>query len=126
MKTDFEKIARGENVANLSDGGTRGRGCAVEWHLDAPSTAVTFDEDCIRCVEESAAELFGERASALTPRMISGAGTYLLSLPNGPTGTSVELTNALGHDSVFTSKRCPTSMIFVGHLSALSTFLDGL
>ena len=75
LKSDFEKIANGEAVAHLNKGGTRGRGCSVEWRLDAPSRAVHFDKDCIRCVEDSAAELFGDRAQDLTQSMISGAGT---------------------------------------------------
>ena len=79
LKIDFEKITRGDSVAHLSDGGTRGRGCTVEWTLDAPSVAVKFDEHCIRCVEESAAELFGDQAQALTRRTTSGAGVYPLS-----------------------------------------------
>ncbi|KAL6717465.1 hypothetical protein ACLMJK_005380 [Lecanora helva] len=92
LKVDFEKIARNKNVGDLNKGGTLGKGCSVEWTLDAPSKAVNFDKECIECVEESAKGLFGEeRYDALTQKMISGAG----------------------HDSVFTSKRVPTSMIFV-------------
>ena len=74
MKSDFENIAAGEDVAHLNDGGTRGKGCSVEWQLDAPSAAVTFDEDCIKCVEESAAGFFGSHFQAATQSMISGAG----------------------------------------------------
>lgn len=74
LKSDFKKIARGEDVGGLNAGGTPGRGCRVEWTLDAPSTAIKFNEDCIRCVEESAEELFGRKANALTQAMISGAG----------------------------------------------------
>lgn len=109
LKRDFDKIANGEDVASLNDGGTRGKGCSVEWQLDAHSAVVKFDEDCIRCTEESAAGLLGNQTLALTQNMISGAG--------GVTWQMIErvfaLTNALGHDSVFTSRRCPTSMIFV-------------
>ncbi len=74
LKSDFGKIARGEDVGGLNAGGTSGRGCRVEWTLDAPSTAIKFNKDCIRCVEESAEELFGRKANALTQAMISGAG----------------------------------------------------
>lgn len=91
LKTDFDRIARNEAVDGLNEGGTLGRGCTVEWVLDAPSKAVKFDKDCIRCVEDSAKELFGDEHENLTQTMISGAG----------------------HDSVFTSHRVPTSMIFV-------------
>lgn len=91
LKIDFDKIARNEAVDDLNEGGTLGKGCAVEWTLDAPSEAINFDNDCIQCVEESANDLFGGQHERLTQAMISGAG----------------------HDSVFTSKRVPTSMIFV-------------
>lgn len=79
MRSDFERIADGEDVAHLNDGGTRGKGCSVEWQLDAPSAAVRFDEGCIRCVEESAAVLFGTQSRAVAQSMISGAGMYQAS-----------------------------------------------
>ncbi|MCJ1455224.1 hypothetical protein MMC28_005578 [Mycoblastus sanguinarius] len=91
LKADFDKIARNEALGDLNEGGTIGKRCTVEWILDAPSEAIKFDEDCIRCVENSAKDLFGDQHENLTQAMISGAG----------------------HDSVFTSKRVPTSMIFV-------------
>ena len=91
LKTDFDKIAHNEAVNDLNEGGTIGRGCKVEWVLDAPSKAIKFDKDCIQCVKDSAKELFGDEHENLTQTMISGAG----------------------HDSVFTSHRVPTSMIFV-------------
>ena len=91
LKHDFTRIAAGEDVGRLNEGGTQGKGCAVEWRLDAPSTAIKFDEECIRCVEQSAKALLGPEADSLVQRMTSGAG----------------------HDSVFTSKRVPTSMIFI-------------
>jgi len=91
LKSDFRKIASNEAVDDLNQGGTVGKRCTVEWTLDAPSEAIKFDADCIHCVEESAKDLFGDRYHDLTQAMISGAG----------------------HDSVFTSKRVPTSMIFV-------------
>ena len=91
LKADFDKIARNEAVDDLNEGGTIGRGCIVEWTLDAPSEAIKFDKDCIQCVEDSAKELFGDDHENLTQVMISGAG----------------------HDSVFTSHQVPTSMIFV-------------
>ncbi|KAI9751929.1 MAG: hypothetical protein M4579_005840 [Chaenotheca gracillima] len=94
LRKDFDKIAAGdEPVEGLSDLGTKGKPCSVEWTLDVASKATIFHKDCIECVEQSAAELFGgvEKGKELTQRMVSGAG----------------------HDSVHTSKRCPTSMIFV-------------
>ena len=68
MKVAFDAIAMGKGEQ------TQGRPCQVEWRLDAPSEAVRFDEDCIRCVEESCAGLFGERVGKLTQVMTSGAG----------------------------------------------------
>ena len=114
MRRDFKKIADGEDVAQLNDGGTRGKGCSVEWQLDAPSAAVRFDEACIRCVEESAAGFFGAQSQAATQSMISGAGMYQASYANAILlGKDITLTKTSGHDSVFTSRRSPTSMIFV-------------
>lgn len=74
LKTDFERIAGGEDVGGLNDGGTRGRGCSVEWQLDIASEATKFHPDCIGCVEESAKSLFANERADLTQRMISGAG----------------------------------------------------
>ena len=76
LKVDFDKIAKNETVDDLNESGTIGRGCTVEWTLDAPSEAIKFDEDCIRCVDESARELFGDDHEKLTQEMISGAGQY--------------------------------------------------
>lgn len=91
LKHDFAGIAAGEDVGGLNEGGTQGKACTVGWRLDAPSTAIKFDEECIQCVEQSARTLLGPEADSLVQRMTSGAG----------------------HDSVFTSKRAPTSMIFI-------------
>jgi acetylornithine deacetylase/succinyl-diaminopimelate desuccinylase-like protein len=49
------------------------------------SPAVVFDEVMVGCVRESAKEV----------------------------QCAMELTSGAGHDSVYTSKRCPTAMIFV-------------
>lgn len=76
LKVDFEKIAKNEAVDDLNESGIIGRGCTVEWTLDAPSEAIKFDEDCIRCVDGSARELFGDEYETLTQEMISGAGQY--------------------------------------------------
>ena len=76
LKVDFNKIAKNEAVDDLNESGAIGRGCTVEWTLDAPSEAIKFDEDCIHCVEESAKELFGDEHERLTQAMISGAGQY--------------------------------------------------
>lgn len=92
-KEVFEKIAKGVDVEGLNEGCAESdRQCSVEWTTDSVSPAILFHEDCIKCVGEASKDLFGEdKVEALTKPMTSGAG----------------------HDSVYTSKRVPTSMIFV-------------
>ncbi|OLN90001.1 N-carbamoyl-L-amino acid hydrolase [Colletotrichum chlorophyti] len=65
-----------------------GRGVNLEYSLDTDSPAVKFDRECIQAVENAANGLVG--ADGWLP-----------------------LTSGAGHDSVYTSKRCPTTMIFV-------------
>lgn len=73
----FDRIAKGASL----DKDTVGLPCQVEWQLDAPSKAVKFHPDCIRCVEESNMGLFGDQTACLTQSMTSGAGTSLSSHP---------------------------------------------
>ncbi|KAK6213178.1 hydantoinase/carbamoylase family amidase [Colletotrichum tabaci] len=68
--------------------GEDGRGVEMRCTLDTDSPAVRFDGECIRAVEDAANGLVG---------------------PDG----WLPLTSGAGHDSVYTSKRCPTTMIFV-------------
>ncbi|KAF9871313.1 beta-alanine [Colletotrichum karsti] len=65
-----------------------GRGVQLSWTLDTDSPAAKFDKECIQAVEDAAKGLFGNDGW----------------LP---------LTSGAGHDSVYTSKVCPTTMIFV-------------
>ncbi|RYP37916.1 hypothetical protein DL767_002788 [Monosporascus sp. MG133] len=65
-----------------------GKGVELSWTLDTDSRAVKFDKDCIQAVEHAANAMVG---------------------PDG----WLPLTSGAGHDSVYTSKRCPTAMIFV-------------
>ncbi|KAK1850572.1 beta-alanine [Colletotrichum chrysophilum] len=65
-----------------------GRGVQVEWTLDTDSPAAKFHPDCINAVENAATGLFG-------------------------TDGWLPITSGAGHDSVYTSKVCPTTMIFV-------------
>lgn len=65
-----------------------GRGVEYSHNVDTESPAVRFDKDCIQAVE---------RATLRT----TGEGSY------------VNITSGAGHDSVHTSKHCPTTMIFV-------------
>ena len=86
LRKEFANIAAEEGKAI-------GKPCRVEWQLDFESPAIKFHPDCIACVEDSAKALCAGEANAdsLYRTIRSGAG----------------------HDSVFTSKRVPTSMIFV-------------
>ena len=65
-----------------------GKGVVFDWSLDTDSAAVHFDKKCITSVQEVAHELVGP-------------------------DFSMPLTSGAGHDSVYTNKRVPTSMIFV-------------
>jgi len=74
LKSEFAKIASGEDVDRLNDLGTNGRGCKVEWQLDTDSLATKFNEHCIKCVEASAKDMLGTNAGIQVQRMTSGAG----------------------------------------------------
>jgi hydantoinase/carbamoylase family amidase len=86
LRKEFDAIAAEEGKAI-------GKPCRVEWRLDFDSPAINFHEDCIACVTESAKALCAD----------------------GPSPESLYRTirSGAGHDSVFTSKRVPTSMVFV-------------
>lgn len=86
LKKEFEAIARGEEIDGINVKGTKGRGCSVEWKLDSDTKATKFDDDCIRCVEESAETLLGGRAGEQVKRMTSGAGhdRYVFFQPRSP------------------------------------------
>ena len=88
LKSDFAKIAAGEDVEGLNAMGTKGRGCELSWQLDTNSPATIFHEDCVKCVEESAQDMLKTKGGHQIQRMTSGAG----------------------HDSVYTSRHAPTSM----------------
>jgi len=84
-KKEFSRIAEVESE----------RGCALAWKPLVDSPAVHFDPGCISAVEESAREVCADLPKTsddgrLWKHMISGAG----------------------HDSCYTNRRCPTSMIF--------------
>ncbi|PWY94423.1 beta-alanine synthase [Aspergillus sclerotioniger CBS 115572] len=95
LRKDFDSIA-------AEEGKGIGKPCRVEWRLDFDSPAVKFHPDCIDCVQQSAeavvADVNAAEPKSLTRTIMSGAG----------------------HDSVFTSKRVPTSMIFVPCKDGLS------
>ncbi|KAJ5898825.1 hypothetical protein N7495_003569 [Penicillium taxi] len=95
LRREFDAIAAAE-------GAGIGKPCRVEWTLDFDSPAVKFHDDCIECVERSAHAVVADApvkdTKSLVRHIMSGAG----------------------HDSVFTSKRVPTSMIFVPCKDGLS------
>lgn len=75
LRLDFAKIASGEDTGGVNALGTKGRGCTVELQLDADSPATKFHDDCIKCVEASAADMLGTNTGTLlVQRMTSGAG----------------------------------------------------
>ncbi|KAF2116701.1 hypothetical protein BDV96DRAFT_611930 [Lophiotrema nucula] len=91
IKDDFAKIAAGEDVLHSNQDCTLGLPCSVSITEDFDSPATTFHSSCIDAVRQSAHSVLGSNSKNLVMDMVSGAG----------------------HDSVYASKRCPTSMIFV-------------
>jgi acetylornithine deacetylase/succinyl-diaminopimelate desuccinylase-like protein len=95
LKRDFEVLARRESVDDEGGGAAvqgkeeEGLPLSVIWRTDFESPAVLFHQDCISAVRVAARSVLGDEK--LFRDMTSGAG----------------------HDSVYASKRCPTSMIFV-------------
>ena len=84
-RSEFARIAEKESE----------KGCTVGWKELVDSPAVKFHPDCIAAVEKSAKEVVQDLPMTaddgqLSKYMISGAG----------------------HDSCYTNRRCPTSMIF--------------
>ncbi|KAL1852228.1 hypothetical protein Plec18170_005953 [Paecilomyces lecythidis] len=65
-----------------------GKGVTFDWTMDTDSPAVKFDKDCVNAVRVAAEKLVGP-------------------------DQWMDMTSGAGHDSVYTSKRCPTAMIFV-------------
>ena len=84
-RAEFEKIAKEESE----------KGCSLEWKELVDSPAVKFHRDCIEAVQASAEDVCKDLPATsndgqLWKAMISGAG----------------------HDSCYTNRRVPTSMIF--------------
>ncbi|KAL4992187.1 hypothetical protein BDW68DRAFT_197392 [Aspergillus falconensis] len=65
-----------------------GKGVSIDWTVDTDSPAVRFHADCTGTIKTAAEGLVG---------------------PDG----WMEMTSGAGHDSVYTSRHCPTAMIFV-------------
>ncbi|KAF2199356.1 amidase [Delitschia confertaspora ATCC 74209] len=99
IERDFPAIASGSNILNSQEGCTPSLPLSVSITQDFNSAAINFHDTCISCVKEAAASVLGlEKVDALTREMVSGAG----------------------HDSVYASKRCPTSMIFIPSREGIS------
>ena len=95
---DFEKTAAGEGVGSLNESVIKGRPCRVRITTDSGSPAVRFHPESIKAVTEAAASVLGPDPGELTQEMVSGAG----------------------HDSIYTSKHVPTSMMFVSYRAGVS------
>ncbi|KAL4860479.1 hypothetical protein BDV12DRAFT_209349 [Aspergillus spectabilis] len=65
-----------------------GKGVSFDWTIDTDSPAVKFHKDCITSIQSSAEGLVGAQGW-------------------------IDITSGAGHDSVYTSRHCPTAMIFV-------------
>jgi hydantoinase/carbamoylase family amidase len=98
LKAAFNDISKGTGDARLNDGCIQGKPCEVTWRLDFASPATIFHDECIDCVRKAAKSIFGSETEAMTKDMTSGAG----------------------HDSVYTSRHVPTSMIFVPSRAGIS------
>ncbi|KAM0549839.1 hypothetical protein ACHAPJ_009281 [Fusarium lateritium] len=88
LRHDFALLAKGTDVDGLLAGSTPALPLSLEWRTDTISTATKFHPDCIQAVRESAESILGK-------------------------GAAIDISSGAGHDSVYTSKHCPTTMIFI-------------
>ncbi|GAB1194869.1 hypothetical protein APSETT444_004120 [Aspergillus pseudonomiae] len=100
VATVEEKLRKEFDAIAAEEGKGIGKPCRVDWTVEFDSPAVKFHPDCIDCVQQSAEAVVADapEPKSLVRTIMSGAG----------------------HDSVFTSKRVPTSMIFVPCKDGLS------
>lgn len=97
-KSAFSAIAAGQDIEGVNaDCAPSDRQCTVSWRTDFVSPATYFHEDCIKCVQDAGSALCGE--SEVKGLDIGAWGKFM--------------TSGAGHDSVYASKRCPTTMVFV-------------
>ncbi|KAI6361101.1 hypothetical protein MCOR25_006566 [Pyricularia grisea] len=101
LKRDFDLLSKGVDPpgskSQLLAGATPGRNDAfsVTWKTDSVSEATKFHPDCVETV----------RASALSVLEARGL--------ENPQGLIRNMTSGAGHDTVYASRKCPASMIFV-------------
>lgn len=96
LKEDFEAISNGKGPNDQLDPAAASRPVSTSWTMDSDSPAVHFHKDCVSAVQASAEGILGH--ASLCREMTSGAG----------------------HDSVYTNRWCPTSMIFVPSRNGVS------
>lgn len=96
LKRDFAALAAGDDIDGLLAHSTPGKPLSVDFRTDFVSPATVFHPDCIAAVRAS--------AEAVT----------------GSAGLVRDMTSGAGHDSVYASRRCPTSMIFVPSKNGVS------
>lgn len=96
LKEDFEAISNGKGPSDGLEPAAASKPVSTSWAMDADLPAVHFHEDCVGAVQASAEGILG--GAALCREMTSGAG----------------------HDSVYTNRWCPTSMIFVPSRNGVS------
>jgi hydantoinase/carbamoylase family amidase len=97
-KIAFDQIAANLDAEGVNQGCAQSdRKCEVEWQQDFQSPATKFQEECIACVTAAGQALYGADIA-----QGSDIGTW-----------GKLMTSGAGHDSVYTSRRCPSSMIFV-------------
>lgn len=102
LRTDFGALAQGEATAYAPAAPRGGLPLSVAWQKDTVSPATRFHPDCIEAVRAAAYSVLGGTN-------VAGA----LASAAGPTTLVREMTSGAGHDSVYTSWHCPTSMVFV-------------
>ncbi|SCO87880.1 related to n-carbamoyl-l-amino acid hydrolase [Fusarium oxysporum] len=88
LRRDFDLLAQGTDVDGLLAGSTPALPLSLKWRTDTISTATKFHPDCIQAVRESAESILGKDAA-------------------------IDISSGAGHDSVYTNKHCPTTMIFI-------------
>ncbi|KAI5461769.1 hypothetical protein BGZ63DRAFT_357104 [Mariannaea sp. PMI_226] len=89
LKHDFDLLARGVDVDGLLQGSTPSLPLSLTWKTDTISKATKFHPDCIQAVRESAESVLGDA--------------------NG----MIDISSGAGHDTVYTSMHCPSTMIFI-------------
>lgn len=91
LRKDFDVLAQGGPSPFSEAPPHGGLPLSVRWQTDTVSPATRFHADCIEAVREAAISVLNDTTGKLAREMTSGAG----------------------HDSVYASRHCPTSMIFV-------------